>query len=597
VNLIKFKNNWALFKHYLSPHKKKLLQFAMFLSIVLVLQIFTPKILQIYIDTVQDPSTPIPGYIKTFLNIFPSKWNVLLSSGVIFIIFSLLQHMLNIISVYISQKLAWTATNQLRFDLTKHCMNLDMTFHNQNKPGEMIERIDGDVATLANFFSQFTVRLLASSLLITGVLIVLFLEHWVLGLVFTAFVILSFAILYFMRNISVRFWRKLRQTETEIMGYIEETLSGKEEIRANGLTPHVMNKYFAISRKMYNAQIKALVSNRFFRTVIWGLSSLCVILVFASGIPLFRDGDISIGTLFAVNIYTNLIRNLIFQIVQEIQNFQQTSACIMRIQELLNIETQVQDKGTKSFPETPITLTFDDVSFNYNEKETVLQNFSLDLSQNKSLGLIGQTGCGKTTVSRLIFRLYEPQMGQITVNGINIQDIPIRELRENISYVTQNIELFQATIRDNITFFDNSIPDEKILQVIDDLQLRSWFDNLPEGLNTKLNSGEGGLSAGESQLLALTRVFLKNPKIVILDEASSRIDPATEQLLNNAVNKLIKGRIAIIVAHRLSTLDKVDDIMILTKGSILEYDNRINLINNSNSIFNQYLEKGMQEVL
>ncbi|MHA1531817.1 MAG: ATP-binding cassette domain-containing protein, partial [Candidatus Heimdallarchaeota archaeon] len=215
----------------------------------------------------------------------------------------------------------------------------------------------------------------------------------------------------------------------------------------------------------------------------------------------------------------------------------------------------------------------------------------------RKMGLVGQTGSGKTTLARLIFRLYDPKSGKIRVNGINTKNFPLKELRSNIAYVTQDVELFKASIRDNVTFFDKEIPEEIILEIFKDIGLEEWYNHLPNGLETIIKSEECGLSAGEEQLLALTRAFLKNPKIVILDEASSRLDPATERQIEIALEKLLQGRSAIIIAHRLTTLYKVDDILILSDGEMMEYGSREDLAKNPNSEFSQLLQKGIEEVL
>jgi ATP-binding cassette subfamily B protein len=213
-------------------------------------------------------------------------------------------------------------------------------------------------------------------------------------------------------------------------------------------------------------------------------------------------------------------------------------------------------------------------------------------------GLLGRTGSGKTTLGRLIFRLYD-------VNGRHKNQDQRRDLREhptriaaaNIAIVTQDVQLFRASIRDNLTFFDRSIPDEKIIATLEELELGDWFRSLPKGLDTELETGSRSLSAGEAQLLAFTRVFLRNPGLVILDEASSRLDPATEQKLERAIDKLLKGRTAIIIAHRLDTLHRADDVLILDKGNVSEYGNRKELAANPNSRFYQLLQTGMEEVL
>ena len=187
------------------------------------------------------------------------------------------------------------------------------------------------------------------------------------------------------------------------------------------------------------------------------------------------------------------------------------------------------------------------------------------------MGILGRTGSGKTTLTRLLFRLYDVAEGEIRLNGVNIQTVALSDLRQHIGLVTQTVQLFEATIRDNLTLFRNydpqktPIPDENIVEALHLLGLESWFNSLENGLDSRLKAGGKGLSAGEAQLVALTRVFLKDPKLVILDEASSRLDPATEQLLERAMDTLLQNRTGIIIAHRLRTMQRADDILIFRK--------------------------------
>jgi ATP-binding cassette subfamily B protein len=210
---------------------------------------------------------------------------------------------------------------------------------------------------------------------------------------------------------------------------------------------------------------------------------------------------------------------------------------------------------------------------------------------------LGRTGSGKTTLARLIFRLYDPKAGRIEFNGADLRDLHLETLRRSIAIVTQDVQLFRATVRDNLTFFDRSIPDEKILATLEELELGDWYRSLPKGLDTPLDTGNRSLSAGEGQLLAFTRVFLRNPGLVILDEASSRLDPATEQRIEHAIDKLLQNRTAIIIAHRLGTVRRADEIMILEGGSVSEYGNRKQLAADPNSRFYQLLQTGLEEVL
>ena len=213
------------------------------------------------------------------------------------------------------------------------------------------------------------------------------------------------------------------------------------------------------------------------------------------------------------------------------------------------------------------------------------------------LGLLGRTSSGKTTLTRLLFRLFDPTAGTIRLGDTDLRDTRLVELRQRIGLVTQEVQLFHATVRDNLTFFDPSIPDGRIVAVLDEVGLTRWYRSLPAGLDTELAAGGSGLSAGEAQLLAFARVFLRDPGLVILDEASSRLDPATEGQLERAVDRLLQGRTAIVIAHRLATVERADEIALLEAGHIVEQGARIALARDPTSRFSQLRRIGLAEVL
>jgi ATP-binding cassette subfamily B protein len=226
----------------------------------------------------------------------------------------------------------------------------------------------------------------------------------------------------------------------------------------------------------------------------------------------------------------------------------------------------------------------------------VLHDVSFHLAPGRVLGLLGRTGSGKTTLTRLLFRLYDPVAGTIRLGDTDIRDLAFADLRARVAVVTQDVQLFQASIRDNLTFFSPRIGDDQLETALRDLGLWEWV-LARGGLDAVLSSGGQGLSAGEAQLLAFARVFLKNPGLVILDEASSRLDPATERLLERAMRRLLQGRSAIIVAHRLGTVQRADEILILDGGHIAEQGPREQLAADSGSTFYRLLRTGMEEAL
>jgi ATP-binding cassette subfamily B protein len=219
------------------------------------------------------------------------------------------------------------------------------------------------------------------------------------------------------------------------------------------------------------------------------------------------------------------------------------------------------------------------------------------VAPGRVIGVLGRSGSGKTTLARLLTRLYDPEQGSVRLGGVAAADVDELDLRARVGMVTQDVQLFQASIRDNLTFFDPTISTEQIAAALETLGLEDWVGSLPNGLDTRLEAGGAGLSAGQAQLLAFTRIFLRRPGLVILDEASSRLDPATETLIERAVDRLLEDRTGFIIAHRLATVTRADDILILEDGEVVEVGRRTDLAADPTSRFARLLEAGMEEVL
>jgi ATP-binding cassette subfamily B protein len=227
----------------------------------------------------------------------------------------------------------------------------------------------------------------------------------------------------------------------------------------------------------------------------------------------------------------------------------------------------------------------------------VLQDVDVAIGADRVVGVLGRTGSGKSTLARLLTRLYDPINGDLRLGGVSLRAADIDDLRSRVGMVTQEVQLFRATVRDNMTFFDATIPDERLWEVLFDLGLGDWVAGLPEALDTVLEAGGSGLSAGQAQLLALARIFLRDPGLVILDEASSRLDPATEVLIERAVGRLLQARTGVIIAHRLATVERADDILILEGGRVVEFGERAALAADPDSRLSRLLETGMEDVL
>ncbi len=570
-----------LLRSYLKPQRKSIVWLTVLLFSGILMQLVNPQIIRYFIDAAKERNDS----------------SALFFAAGMFIGVSLLYQAVSVAAVYIGENVGWIATNNLRKDLAAHCLSLDMSFHKSRTSGEIIERVDGDINALTNFFSNFVIALMGNLLLIAGILILLFRENWLIGTGMLLFVIFAIFAIQHIRKYVSPLWGRLRQMSAEFYGFLGEHLEGTEDTRANGATGFVMHRFHSMLRKWLPIRAKAFIG--------WASMWITTLFVFTLGNAaafaisayLWKKGALSIGTVYMIFYYTELMAKPIEKIRTQMEDLQKADASIYRVKELLDTKSKIADGAGVPIPSGPLSVRFRDVTFGYEEGVPTLSGINFRLERGKVMGVLGRTGSGKTTLARLLLRIYDPDCGTIELDGVDIRQARVRELRNRVGLVTQNIEIFQGTLRDNLTFFDDAIPDGKIVEVLRDLGLEGWYRSLPSGLDTELESGGSGLSAGEAQLIAFARVFLADPGLVILDEASSRLDPATEQFIEQAISKLIRGRTCMIIAHRLATVQRADEILILEDGRLVEYGNRAQLAADGNSRFHRILTAGLEEVL
>jgi ABC-type multidrug transport system fused ATPase/permease subunit len=497
-----------------------------------------------------------------------------------------------VIRTWVASRQAWTATNRLREEMAGHALSLDIKYHSDHPPGELIERVDGDVHAMAEFLVTFLVDILGSALLLTGTLVVLTVADVRLGVALAVFITVASIFLVRVQRRAVPSAADARAVDAHLFADLEEHLAAAEDLRANGAGQHVLRRFHDVSGDAYRADRRAAIVGGLLVRLTNLAFTIGTALLLGVGFLLQRSGAITLGMLLVLFQYSQLVRRPLERIIDQLKQLQAAQAGVARAEELFAERSSLEwndDDVAAALPAGPLSFDLRDVSFSYGE-ETVLHDVDLSLAAGRSLGLVGRTGSGKSTITRLLLRLYDPTIGDVRVGDVDLREVRAADLRKRVAVVTQEVQLFRASLRDNLTLFGaHPAPDDRLVTLLNDLGLRGWLVSRPSGLDAELGPDGSGLSAGEAQLLALGRVFLADPGLVILDEPSSRLDPATELLVEAAVDRLIAGRTAVLVAHRLSSLRSVDEIAVVDGGRIVERGLREDLVADPTSRFSHLL--------
>lgn len=578
----------SLLTGYLAPLRRRLLLLTVMVIGSAGLQLAGPQLLRMLIDAAGAGTDQ----------------SVLVRIALLFLGASVAQQGIVVAAAYVGASIGWTATNQLRSDVLRHCLQLDLGFHHTRTPGEMIERVDTDVSALANFFSLFTVRLVSSVLLLLGILILLFREDWRLGLAFTTFTFVAVGVLRRVLAVSAGRWQEARQRGAALWGGVGELLEGREDLRTCGAVEYALRRFFVLSGALMRADRAAFMASSLLWIAPIGVFAVGQGIALALGGALLNAGALTLGTVFMVFTYAELLRRPIDQLNTQLQDLQRAAGCIARVDGLLETASAVPDGPGVTLPSGPLAVALDHVSFAYpspngqqqEQRPPVLRDISFRLEPGEVLGILGRTGSGKSTIARLLFRFYDATDGVIRLGGVDVRAAALADLRGRIGLVTQEVQLFHASLRDNLTLFDRSIPDAKIVAVLEELGLRLWLHALADGLDTWLAPQTASVSGGEAQLLAFARVFLDSPDLVVLDEPSSRLDPATERAIEGATGRLLAGRTAIIIAHRLSTIRRADRLLLLDDGCVREQGSYHALAADPCSQFSRLLRSGVRDL-
>lgn len=564
---------------YLRPHRRLVAVLAAVLFSTIGLQIVTPQVIRLFIDRATSPDGGSLGLLTG------------LYVGAV-----LLQQGFRVVTAWLSELVGWLTTNDLRADLMAHCLDLDPAFHETHPPGELIERIDGDLTGLSLFFSEFLLNVVGSLLLLVGVLAVVWIESPFAGGILTAFAAVALLILVAVRRVAAGAWERSREASAALFGFIEERLAGTQDIRSSGAEPYTLRGFYERARN----RLWTISRARQMDAIPWAangiIQSAANAVAFAVPAVLVQRGSITVGAAFALYFYAQLLVQPLDNVSHQVEALQQAIAGGRRVFQLLGMRSEITDGPGAALAPGALSVVLQGVTFGYGTDPDILHDVTIDVPAGSVLGIVGRTGSGKSTVARLLVRFHDPRHGSIEIGGVDLRQLQRHQLRERVALVTQEVHVLRASVRDNLTLFDPTVDDDAIRDAVRRLGLGPWFDALPDGLDTVVREGGAGMSAGESQLLSFGRAFLADPSVVILDEASSRLDPATEAVLEEAVDALLAGRTGVVIAHRLATLERCDTICVLDHGRVVELGRRDELAGDETSWFGALLRTGLDVV-
>lgn len=511
--------------------------------------------------------------------------------AVAFLALAVATQLVAVLVAWAATTVAWRAANDLRIDLARHVLDLDHGFHRSHTPGELIQRIDGDVTAVSDLLGRVLVRALGAVLLVVGMVVVLAVLDLRLASALAAYVVLAGASVVRGRGRAVAEAAEEMGANARLYGGIEERLTAAEDLRSAGAGHHASWRFIEDSAGSLQAAVRR---ERAFLRLWWSVQLTIIVgaaLAIGLGATLVSAGVVTVGTAFLLLQYTLLLKRPLEEVVHELETIQKANGAMVRVAELLSVRPAIADTGTTSPPSGPLAIELAGVSFDYGDDEPVLHHIDWQLAPGRSVGVVGRTGSGKTTLSRLVLRLVEASAGTVRLGGVPIAEIPLAELRRRVALIPQEVELLAGSVRDNVALFDDDVPDDEVVAAL----RRVGLDDLvAAGIHRPLGAAGAGLSAGQAQLLALARVWVRDPDLVVLDEATARIDPATEARLEAAVGELLAGRTAVVIAHRLSTLRHLDEVLVVADGRVLEHGPRARLAGAEGGRYRRLLELALE---
>ena len=506
--------------------------------------------------------------------------------GILLLILAATQALTQGLRSFFSHKAAWCSINDIRVNLFDHIQRLSMSFFQDKQTGQLMSQVLSDTNVLELLIAHAGPEIILDVLLFTTIMVILFVKNVSLALVAT--IVIPFILLatfYFAKRVRPMF-KTAHQKTAELMGIVQDDLSGIKEITVFNKQDFEYERVRGMSEEFTNLNLRALKKSAVFHPLISFLNQFGVALVIAAGGILAAVNGIKSSEIVEFVLYLNMLYTPISAFARISEDLQNSLAAGERVLDLFAVKSEVVESDNPvELQHVKGEIRLLNVSFSYEEDNEVLSGINLTIQPGEKVALIGETGGGKSTIANLITRFYDPDSGEITIDGQNLKDVSFHSLRDNISIVLQDVFLFHGTVRENIAYGVDHPTEEDIIRAAKIANAYEFICEMPAGFDTVIGERGVKLSGGQKQRLSIARAVLRDKPILILDEATAAVDNTTEHLIHQAIENVIENRTTIMIAHRLSTIRNCDKIVVIEDGKIAEMGTHDELLQNPQGIY------------
>jgi len=562
-----FKGTLKKLLAYLNPQYKGLIVVLLFTLLATAFNIIGPRVLGLAVDKLFEGVMGRINHVPNAHIDYRYVMNILFILLGLYALSSLFSYMQSYMMAGISQKII----QRMRNDVSEKLHHLPLRFIDSKTHGEILSRVTNDIDTISATFQQNLIQLTSSFFILIGITIMMLIISPVLSLVTFITLVFSLFIASFITKRSQKYFMGQQRTLGDLNGHVEEFYGGYTVVKAFNYEKESIAGFETINSHLYSVGWKAQFMSSIIFPLLNFMSNLAFVGICILGGYMTAIGKISLGSVQAFLNYSRQFNHPIMQAASIVNIFQATIAAAERVFEILEEPEEIPDPANPKHIENPEGhVQFNRIKFRYNPEVPLIENISLEANPGQIIAIVGPTGAGKTTLVNLLMRFYELDAGSIMVDDINITELTRKELHRLFGMVLQDTWLFKGSIRDNIAYGKEGSTDEEIVRASQITMADNFIRTLPDGYNTIINEEGSNISQGQKQLLTIARAVLANPRILILDEATSSVDTRTEMMIQQAMNLLMKGRTSFVIAHRLSTIRDADCILVMNEGNIVE---------------------------